>query len=55
MTSGVYDRPFTRWHCHQEMATARSEGLPVSGVMEVEDRLNSATLRRRIIEQWPEG
>ncbi len=39
-SSGVYEGPFTRWYCHQEMAAARSERLPVIGVMEVEDRYN---------------
>ena len=41
-SSGVYEGPFTRWYCHQEMAAARSERLPVIGVMEVEDRYNKA-------------
>ena len=49
-SSGVYEGPFTRWYCHQEMAAARSERLPVIGVMEVEDRYNKvdfAEERRR--------
>ncbi len=41
-SSGVYEGPFTRWYCHQQMATARSERLPVIGVMEVEERYNRA-------------
>jgi hypothetical protein len=43
-SSGVYEGPFTRWYCHHEMATARSERLPVIGVMEVEERYNKADL-----------
>ncbi len=43
-SSGVYEGPFTRWYCHQEMETARSERLPVIGVMEVEERYNKADL-----------
>jgi hypothetical protein len=43
-SSGEYEGPFTRWYCHQEMATARSERLPVIGVMEVEERYNKADL-----------
>ena len=49
-SSGVYEGPFTRWYCHQEMAAAWSERLPVIGVMEVEDRYNKvdfAEERRR--------
>jgi hypothetical protein len=36
--SAVYEGPFTR------MATARSERLPVIGVMEVDERYNKADL-----------
>ncbi len=42
--SGMYEGPFTRWYCHQEMETARSERLPVIGVMEVDERYNKADL-----------
>jgi GTPase SAR1 family protein len=43
-SSGVYEGPFTSWYCHHEMATARSERLPVIGVMEVDERYNKADL-----------
>ena len=43
-SSGVYEGPFTRPYCHQETATARSERLPVIGVMEVDERYNKADL-----------
>ena len=41
---GVYEGPFTRWYCHQEMATACLERLPVIGVMEVDERYHRADL-----------
>ncbi len=42
--SGEYEGPFTRWYCHQEIATARSQRLPVIGVMEVDEGKNKADL-----------
>ena len=36
--NGVYEGPFTRWFCHEEMATAHAEGLRCVGVMETDPR-----------------
>ena len=33
--TGVYQGPFTRWFCHEEMAAARDEGLHIIGVMQI--------------------
>ena len=35
---GEYEGPFTRWFCHEEMATAREHGLQCVGVMETDER-----------------
>ena len=36
--AGAYEGPFTRWFCHEEMATAHTEGLRCVGVMETDAR-----------------
>ena len=36
--NGNYEGPFTRWFCHEEMATARKHGLTVVGVKEEDPR-----------------
>jgi GTPase SAR1 family protein len=36
--TGDYEGPFTRWFCHEEMATAHAERLRCVGVMETEER-----------------
>ena len=33
-SAGEYEGPFTRWFCHEEMATAHAESLRCIGVME---------------------
>ena len=35
---GQYEGPFTRWFCHEEMATAHEAGLRCIGVMETDPR-----------------
>ena len=36
--NGLYEGPFTRWFCHEEMTTAHEKGLRCIGVMETDDR-----------------
>jgi hypothetical protein len=36
--AGEYEGPFTRWYCHEEMATARKHGLTIVGVKEEDVR-----------------
>ena len=36
--NGLYEGPFTRWFCHEEMATARAAGVHIIGVQEEDDR-----------------
>ena len=39
--TGKYEGPFTRWFCHEEMATARQTGAKIIGVMETDERHNT--------------
>ena len=36
--AGLYEGPFSRWFCHEEMAAAHAAGLRCVGVMETEPR-----------------
>jgi hypothetical protein len=36
--AGEYEGTFTRWFCHEEMGTAREQGLRFVGVMETDER-----------------
>ena len=36
--SGLYEGPFTRWFCHEEMTTAHEQELRCIGVMETDER-----------------
>lgn len=40
-SNGKYQGVFTRWFCHEEIATARKEGLAVMGVMEKDERFGA--------------
>ena len=36
--NGLYEGPFTRWFCHEEMTTAHEHGLRCIGVVETDER-----------------
>ena len=40
--NGQYEGPFTRWFCHEEMATAQDNSLAFVGVMEQDERHGKA-------------
>ena len=42
--NGLYEGPFTRWFCHEEMTTAHEKGLRCIGVMETDDRIGRPDL-----------
>ena len=38
--AGEYEGPFTRWFCHEEMASARAANVNIIGVKESDPRFN---------------
>lgn len=42
--NGQYEGPFTRWFCHEEMATAQDNNLVFVGVMEQDERHGKADM-----------
>jgi hypothetical protein len=53
--NGQYEGPFTRWFCHEEMATAHSEGLRCIGVMETDARHGLADFSLEKSRAWTGG
>ena len=39
-SNGLYEGPFTRWFCHEEMAAARENGIVVVGCQEEDEGRN---------------